>query len=299
MTAARARSIAVHDLTIELRNRYSMTGSFFRGTGKGFGEPAQILVTVHSPAARDNIDRLVRDAVAASPALATMRMPLVNTFALYVNGQRRAVTTLPASKAADAADPLATYRNPPSPAADAPDLADIIAKPGETTTGDFALQPAETTGRVVITVDGRNRLLDADGASETYLKLGFPGTSHFLVKADPKGERAPSGLSYVTAGIAFCYMTQLARYIEHMKMAIRSVRLVQSSPYSVGGSPAGADWSGAAEAVDTHLFLDGEESEATYERLMNVAANTCYLHATLGAALEPELRIDHRASAAA
>jgi len=64
------------------------------------------------------------------------------------------------------------------------------------------------------------------------------------------------------------------------------------------GSPAGG-WSGGVEPVDTHLFLSGEESEETYEKLMTVAARTCYLHATLGAALPPEIAVVHGEQAAA
>ena len=46
-------------------------------------------------------------------------------------------------------------------------------------------------------------------------------------------------------------MTQLARYIESMKMDIHGVRLVQFNPY-VSGVDAGA------EPIDTHLYLNGD-----------------------------------------
>jgi hypothetical protein len=36
----------------------------------------------------------------------------------------------------------------------------------------------------------------------------------------------------------------------------------------------------------------GREAEETYERLMQIAARTCYLHATLAATLEPRLSIE-------
>ena len=36
----------------------------------------------------------------------------------------------------------------------------------------------------------------------------------------------------------------------------------------------------------------GRETEETYERLMQIAARTCYLRATLAAALEPRLSIE-------
>jgi uncharacterized OsmC-like protein len=297
LAGARARSSGLAGLEIEVHNRYSMAGSFFRGSGVGSGEPARIKARVRSPAALRDVEKLMRDAVRASPALAAMRTPLENTFALYVNGRRRKVTSLPNSQAADAADPFLTYRTPPAPLAPGGE-GDLVRKTGAMTQGEFAIQPAETASRVVIDVWGNLRLLDS-GLTETVVRLGFPRTSHFAIRSDESaGDRAPSGVALVTAGIVFCYVTQLLRYIEHQKLNIRGVRVVQASPYTAAGSPAG-EWSGAAEAVDTHLFLNGEESEDAYERLMAVAARTCYLHASLGLALEPEVTVEHEAKAAA
>lgn len=300
LAIAAARAITLNRLEVELHNRYSMTGSFFQGTGVGSAEPARIKVRLASLATRAQIDALVQDAALASPGLATMRTPLINTFALYVNGRRRPVTGLPSSPAPDAADPFITYRAPPAPMQGATAPRDLITKTGETTQGDFVYQAAETKGRVVIDVSGHCRLLDPAGVTETIVRLGFPRTSHFAIRSDERGAQdlAPSGLSLTTSGIAFCYVTQLLRYIEHQKLNIRGVRLVQASPYTLTGTPAGL-WRGGVEPVDTHLFLNGEESEEAYEKLMIVAAKTCYLHATLGATLPPDIEVEHSAQAAA
>ncbi len=294
MAIARARAIPLSDLTIDLHNRYSMTGSFFQGTGVGAAEPARIKVRVASPATAAQIDALVQDAGAASPALATMRLPLENTFALYENGRRRQVTSLPASTAPDAADPYLTYRTAPAPLDGDAAPRDLIYKSGQTTEGEFIYQAAETKGRVVIDVSGTCRLRDTAGLTETVVRLGFPRTSHFVIRSDERGgnDAAPSGLSLTTSGIVYCYITQLLRYIEHQKLNIRGVRVVQASPYTLAGVPKDG-WRGGAEAVDTHLFLNGEESEDVYERLMTVAARTCYLHAALGATLPPHIEVEH------
>ena len=81
-------------------------------------------------------------------------------------------------------------------------------------------------------------------------------------------------------------MTQLARYIENMKLAIHGVRLVQFTPFR-GGAKA------VAEPIDTHLFLNGEAPEDTHLKLLTVAARTCYLHAASKTPTEPNLRIVH------
>ncbi len=289
---ASARAIDLDELNIALTNGYSLTGSFFRGDGEGFAEPASIKVVVRSGAPADRITGLVADAVEASPALAAMRTPLVNTFAIYVNGRRRPVETMTPSASQDAPDPFITYSTAPSPRNGGPDLADLIRKTGQEEAGAIVPAPAGTTTRIIRVVNGTSRLIDPAGVTETDTWLELPGMSHFTLKSDERadGDTAPSGLALLSAGIAFCFMTQLDRYIEHMKFDIDGVRLVQYSPYALNAE--GERLRGVAEAVDTHLFLNGREAEETYERLMQIAARTCYLHATLAATLEPRLSIE-------
>lgn len=297
---AQARSLPLSALEIHLITGYSMSGAFFRGDGKGYAEPARIKVKIGSAAGYAKIAEMVAAAVNASPALAAMRRPLVNTFALYVNGRRRAVTTLANSTAPDAPDPFRTYQRPPQPLAGANALPDLIRKTGEKREGTPVLTPpgATATARIIRIVAGTSRLLDPRGVVETDTCLELPGMSHFALKSDERGatdagDQAPSGLALLSAGIAFCYMTQLSRYIEYMKYNIRAVRLVQYSPYAVSGSAADGSWSGGVEPVDTHLFLSGEETDETHEKLMRIAANTCFLHATLADRLEPVVSVEH------
>ena len=116
--------------------------------------------------------------------------------------------------------------------------------------------------------------------------LGMPGVSHFVFRSDAGSAGAgPSGLALLSAAIAFCYMTQLSRYIEHMKFNIHGVRLVQLTPFGIDGS--GTTARGAAHPIDTHFFLNGDAPEETHGQLLRIAARTCYLHATAAGALEP------------
>lgn len=296
---AEARGLSAPDIEIELQNFYFLDGSFVRGDGIGGAEPANIVVKIGSDAASDEVAAMVRDAVRASPALATMRQAVSNTFAIYVNGRRHDVNTLKNSTAPDAVDPYLTYKSPPAPLEGTKDLPDLIRKTGEVTEGEIVDVSDGTIRRVVRTVLGTSHLLDPAGVAETNTWLQMPGLSHFSFKSDdraiatPSDETGPSGLALIAAGIVFCYLTQLSRYILHQKVDINGVRIVQYTPFTLSGSAADGTWRGDIEPVDTHLFLNGGADAATHERIMTIAANTCYLHATLIAQLDPIVSIEH------
>ena len=294
LTIARARGIAIEQLNVDLNNAYWMTGSFVRGDAVGNAEPTTIAVRVRSSAAAADVRKLVADAIKASPAVDGLRRALKNTFAIYVNGRRRDVTTMTPSTAPDATDPFRTYSKPPAPLAGSDEIADIIWKTGEIREGVVQKAPSGTTGKIIRNIIGHGELLDPAGITETDSTLEMPGVSHFKFKTDerPYAEQAPSGLALASAGIVFCYMTQIARFIEHREYNIRGVRLVQYTPYSLSGSIADGSWTGTQEPVDTHLFLSGDESDETHEQLMRIGAAMCYLHASLGKANEPVVSVE-------
>jgi hypothetical protein len=276
--------VKLESLEIVLDNEYWLTGSFALGTGQGHAEPTRIQIDLRSGAPAAMIGKVVAAAVEASPALALLRTPLVNTFALYINGRRRAVAGVAASTAADVADPFLRYHAPPGAPANA---AAVIEKLSTREDGEIAIAPSATTTRITRKVTGRGRLIDDSGitAIETWLQL--PGMSHFAFRSDEGGgDRAPCGLALLSAGLAFCYMTQIARYVETMKLAVGAVRLVQFSPFLTGG----------AEGFDTHLFLNGEAPDEVQGNLLTIAARTCYLHATMAAALPPLVSVKHNGS---
>jgi hypothetical protein len=272
---AKARGIQLKSLSMRLKNGYSLTGSFVQGTGVGVGEYCAVDIDLETSAGRDAAALLVRDGLAASPCFAMLTMRLENTFALYVNSRRHTVTTLPASTSADAADPYLKYAKLPQPMAGADTLPDLITKLPEKQPGEPITAPVE--GKVIREVTGSGELVDPSGIYRCKTGLNLPASSVFSYTCDESAaERAPSGLALATAGIAYCYITQLCRYIEHQKLPIRAVRIVQTSPYGIA-----ADGRGTAAPCDTHLFMSGEAPAQGFETLMQVAANTCYLHQTM------------------
>ncbi|MGE3158552.1 MAG: hypothetical protein AB7K78_17760, partial [Xanthobacteraceae bacterium] len=285
-TLAATRGIELDQVEIRVANHYWLTGSFIHGTGEGHAEAPDIDLRVESSAPTETIKTLVAAAMDASPAIAFLRKPLSgNTFALYINGRRRKVEGVANSASADAGDPYRTYSRAPRPV-DAGARRDLIEKTGQVEQGTSDPAPVSVTNKLIRNILGEGKSVDG-GLYETDTWLGMPGSSHYKLVADEGGNAtAPCGLALLSAGIAFCYMTQLSRYIENMKMNIRGVRLVQFNPYS--GGPAAA-----AGPIDTHLFLNGEAADETHLQLLTIAARTCYLHAAARTSSEPNLRIVH------
>lgn len=272
---AEARGIDFGDPTLDIDNFYWMTGSFAKGSGEGFSDPADIQLK-GGPA------NLLAEAVAASPAFDALRRPLRNTFALYVNGRREEVPGMPASDAPDAPDPYLTYPEPPAPPPSDP--SNFIRKTGIIEEGEIAPAPVGTKTRIIRTVSGHSKITAPDTV-ETDTWLHMPGVTHFTVGSSwaDRNRIAPSGLALLSAGVAYCFLTQLSRYIHHLKLDIGGARLVQYSPYSAGSE-------GRAGPVDTHLFLNGRADAETHADLLRIACRTCYLHATLAAELPPVLK---------
>lgn len=284
---APAHGVTLDDVQLRVVNHYWLTGSFIHGTGEGHAEAPDLDVEIRSSASADAVKALVAAAIDASPAFAYIRAPLdANSFALYINGRRRPVDGVANSPAGDATDPYRVYAQAPRPL-DAGGPTDLIVKTGEKEEGASQLAAATVTNKLIRNIFGTGRPRGSAGLFEVDTYLGVPGSSHFrLVSDEGDGDAAPSGLAYLSAGIAFCYMTQLSRYIENMKMAISGVRLVQNNPYSTAAKAG-------VEPIDTHLFLNGEAPEETHLKLLTVAARTCYLHACAKTPHEPNVRVVH------
>ncbi len=287
------RRLVLDRIETELINQYQFEGSFFRGDGRGHAYSPRITLRIQSRAPAASIKALIDAAVLASPILAAWRTPLANTFALYANGRRLRPGTLAASNAPDAIDPLKSWGSIPQPFQDSVPREAIIQKIGPAQVAPNQSSPSWQSGRVEIPIHGTASISDDETRSQTWANL--PGGTCFALQSDENQHRAlaPSGLAYALAGVAFCLMTQILRYVEHHKMNVRALRLVQSADLEL--------FSGAARAhpIDTHIFLHGDESVDVMERLIQMAANTCYLHAALNSALEPMVEIELNGSSIA
>ncbi len=119
--------------------------------------------------------------------------------------------------------------------------------------------------------------LRADGLKEIAVQCMQPPGSRFVFLSDEAESaggqgRAPCGLTYLSAGIAFCFMTQLGRYAQIRKMQLHNYRIVQKTSFGNGGSMS---------PVETAVFLDSDDSPENNLLMVQMGEQTCYLHTTL------------------
>jgi hypothetical protein len=281
---ARSKEITLTIDSVKLTNQYYFQGSFFSGTGKGSAEAVTVHVNARSKHSREKVQEILDLAIIASPAHATLAYAQRNTFALYVNGRRCPVSRVSSSLASDETDPFKAHNSIPVPLRDTDEMSPIIERIAlEENAMPFPLLPSE--GRVQIVIPGTSFPIEADGLIATMVT---PRAGHaFRITCDESSNSgsAPTGLANIAASIAFCYMTQFTRYIEHRKHKVRSIRFVQTLPFTLTGNALDGSLVGGLEPVDTHVFLNADEPDEVLQNLLEVAENTCYLHAALRSTL--------------
>jgi hypothetical protein len=169
---------------------------------------------------------------------------------------------------------------------------DLITKSPFISSEEMQLMPSESS-RTGLRVKGHSELNNTKSGVISETTLERPVGSKFSFKTDEFStlSTAPSGLSYLCAGIAFCYMTQLLRYSEYLKYKISGIRMVQVSPFHLSGTASQNNLQAFANPVDTHLFLNGEEADDVMQNLLTMSAKTCYLHAALSQKVIPQITI--------
>jgi organic hydroperoxide reductase OsmC/OhrA len=96
--------------------------------------------------------------------------------------------------------------------------------------------------------------------------------------------RAPDALTYMSAGIAFCFMTQFGRYARIVRKDLASYSVIQDTHFSaIGSGPLPT-----ADPVETHVYLETSEDDEFARTILDMAEQTCFLHALC----RSELKID-------
>lgn len=287
---------SIEEAEITLDNFYTMQGSALRGDMSGGALPPEL--TVHVEVDGADPEDLVQTAVDRSPVTALVRTPLDNLFTLIEGGER-----IPTDRVSDfdgdvLPDPAESFQQTrrPETTYDPDPVTHTGAKTEEPpaeheryTEGESSSLEAEQDR--VLHVRGEGSLRD-DGLYHILQKIYSPRASmfEFLADRDPAlgGEgRAPDAMSYVAAGIGFCFMTQFGRYAEIRRKELDGYRIVQDLPWS--GRPSE---SGTVDPLITHVFLDTPEGTDFARELLDFSEQTCFLHALCGESNEPQVTIE-------
>jgi uncharacterized OsmC-like protein len=290
------RGVDVSGLCVQLDNLYTTEGSALRGTMLAGALPPTLAVGTAGGTAPERLRTLCADAVNASPVNGLVRGVHTSLFTLTVNGDE-----VPTDKAgglqrlpepdADLFDRLVVagpqeagqlilrlpYTGPTDPAGDAPSSGLREDRPKRTLNvrGICTLRP---DGMKVIDVRNAHR---NDSPVWRFLSQERSG--------DAGTPTAPDAVTLVSAGIAFCFMTQLGRYARVAKQSLADYRVVQDLHFSGPGSRTGRP--GEADAAESHVYLRTEEDEEAARTLVRMGRQTCYLHALCETDLRPRLRV--------
>jgi uncharacterized OsmC-like protein len=300
MTHAKKAGIKIDSLEVLVDNVYTMEGSLLGGTMTADAIPVEVTFKAGSDASEEVLQSLAYDAVASSPLDAYLRGAKDSVFSLNMNGEQIPVTGVGVSPNEQAADPSVIFKKAvPADASLKDSLMDKMPEVDslggeklgtERSTGDVGLSDVQ---KRKVHVRGVGTLRD-DGMRDIQVACFVPIGSVFNFVSDDSelvgGQgRAPSGLAYLSAGLTFCFMTQLGRYASVAKQKMTSYQIVQDTTFSMPSAVAGA---GKPESfpVDTHVFIGTEEDDKETQKLLDMGEQTCYLHAACRSAIKTRIR---------
>jgi len=288
LQGARAQNVPLESVSLAQDNFYSMEGSFLRGDAMGGARSPELRLKVQSSAPASKIASLARMAEASSPAQSLMRTLLHNTFSVNLNGRALGITELAPSPPPGETDPATHFESvAPRSGGFLPEIITRVAK-AEKRTGveGGAGSSLQSEQKRTLHVHGEARWL-GDMLMETIVQLHKPIGSSFRFLCDEietlgGKASAPPPLTYLSAGVGFCYMTQLGRYAHIKKQELDSYRIVQKNIFPFEGSTNDGRRNAGIGPTDTQVFLDAQfEEEGDAPKLVNMGQQTCFLHAAM------------------
>jgi uncharacterized OsmC-like protein len=298
---ARTRDFRLGAFEAVQDNFYTMEGSALRGDMVGNALPVELLVRTDRDAPESELRDLITLAVLRSPADALLRGIFKSEFSVARNGVPlpvRDVMPWAASERPDVSDaPFDAAR--PDPTADFPP--DVVCK----LTSAATLSGVEgglgsslnSEQKRTLHVRGIARQRD-DGLVETHVQLFKPIGSNFRFLCDPDpeasvpGGRAPSPLAYLSAGVAFCYLTQIGRYVTIMKHRLDRYAIAQRTAFEFATGDGAFGTPPSAEPVRTHVEIDARLDDETTQRIVHMGERTCFLHAAARTPLKTRVRVN-------
>ena len=275
---AEESDILLEDYQMIQDNFYTIEGSAVRGTMISGGLPVDVKLEITTKASKDGLQKLIQLAKARNPVYAYLETNLENTFQLFHNGERITIqkdkgeATLPSLKAANYAI-----------GQDLNVAAKIVSKQKQVATlfdvaGGKATSLKETQKRRLhirsITTPHK------DGLAKTQVQIFKPIGSTFQFFCDlPKRIggtlRTPSSLAYASAGIGFCFMTQIGRYAKIKKYDLAGYRIDQSTAFTIEDDHA------KVHPIKTATHITSDLTAEIAKDILKMSEQTCFLHGAM------------------
>lgn len=283
---AKQRGTDLGRIRATVDNLYAMEGSAFLGTMIGAALPVELAFEHEARVSDGEIVDLLSQALAASPGRGLLATKLQDVFSLFNDSRSIAVTKVtahetPLALASEALFDLA------APAAAGDFAADIIRKV-EAAKAVFGVEGGagsslKSEQKRTLHVRGICTLRE-DGLKRIRVQLFKPIGSVFeFLSDDPAdlggSDRAPDGLSYLSAGLAFCFLTQIGRYAAIRKHSLDAYRIIQDTAFSLPGASGRTGTAGQASPAQTHLTLETRENDEVANEMLRMGEQTCFLHA--------------------
>ena len=286
---AKNAGIDIKSYKLTQDNFYTMQGSALRGDMIGGALPVEMAIEIDSDASDEAIQQIVALAEKTSPPQRYMNEALENTFALSHNGQGIDAGEITTSTNPIAAEPTPHIESARPMAADRFER-DIIKKMASADTlfgvEGGAGSSLQATQKRTLHVRGVVTLRE-DGLMECNIQLFKPLGSKFRFIGDDGGSgRAPDSLSYLSAGVGFCFMTQIGRYAHIVKQDLTGYSVVQDTAFEIGSDHS------VAYPVDTHTYLESGEEDAAAQKNLWMSERTCFLHAAMRGTTQTKIRVN-------
>ena len=284
---AERRDIRIDTLALTLDSLYEMHGSILRGTMAAGAKSVDVFFTVSGNASSEAMLDVAETAVLVrSPAAACLRGELAGIFAIDRNGEAlapRGQAEMPVAMT----DPGVGF-DELQPASDAPTVADIITRAEEDASWLAGVQDAvglQASQNRSVHVRSDAYLTD-DGIKAITVRCLQPVSTAFTFLSDDSKavggqERAPSGLAYLSGGVAFCFMTQLGRYAQIAKQRLHGYGISQQTGFSLERKSEAS-----AEPVRTLVYVSTDEDEQATQKMVAIGEQTCYLHTSYRQAIQ-------------
>lgn len=270
-------NIPIDSLKLRQDNFFTMEGSALKGTMTADAQPVQVTFSARGNASISEFEQIAKAAVQVRcPAERCLNQALASNFTVRANGEELPWPGQSASGVSRLADP-GRFFDGVCPAS-TEQLAIIRKTSSSVATGAAAVGLQAEQKRTVHVFT--ECTLREDGLKSISVQCIRPAGSRFEILSDDSRaaggqERAPSGLAYLSAGVAFCFMTQIGRYAGISKQELNGYRIIQDTGFRLA-----KDCEPGATGVETLVCLDTGETPEKSIQLVRMGEQTCYIHAS-------------------